>query len=169
MATEQGIVVKVVDSDKALVATTRYGACGSCSARGMCHSLGGGGEKKDAEVEVINTIGAAAGDRILLDFKTGSYLKALFLLYIFPVLCLLAGALIGQEFASTLFMDPSAVSAVFGFSFLGVAILIVKSRGNQMADKEEYRPRIIRVIARGEGLCSEENVTRDEEEKKWGK
>jgi sigma-E factor negative regulatory protein RseC len=147
MATEEGIVKKVdCDSHRAWVATTRSEACEHCCAKGMCHHLGGGGN--DAVVEVINSMGAAVGDRILINFKTSSYLKALFLLYVFPVFCLLIGAFIGHGLSSVLMMEPSAASALFGFSFFGLAVLFIRARANRMGAKEDYRPRIVRIINR---------------------
>ena len=44
------------------------------------------------EVDAVNSVGAQVGDRIMLYFETGSLLKATFLLYIFPILCMLLGA-----------------------------------------------------------------------------
>ncbi len=155
MATEEGIVKKV-DCQKAWVETTRSAACEHCCAKGMCHHLGGGG--KDSVVEVINAIGAAVGDRILINFKTASYLKVLFLLYVFPVLCLLAGAFIGQGLAPVIMLDPSAASAIFGFSFFGIAVLFIKVRANRMAAKDDYRPRIVRIIARGEAFYMDKKL-----------
>lgn len=160
MATEQGIVKKV-DCDRAWVETIRSEACEHCCAKGMCHHLGGG--SKDSVVEVINAMGAAVGDRILINFKTGSYLKALFLLYVFPVLCLLAGAFIGQWLAPVLSMEPSAVSALFGFSFFGLAVLFIRDRANRLAEKEDYRPRVVRIIARSKRFYSGENSVSEKE------
>ncbi|MEJ2166242.1 MAG: SoxR reducing system RseC family protein, partial [Desulfobacterales bacterium] len=91
--------------------TSKTGACKECSARGSCHSSGGG---EEMEVEVINEVGAKVGDRIVLSFETGSLLKATFLLYVFPILLLILGAVIGQETASYLDFNPSGFAAVTG-------------------------------------------------------
>lgn len=49
--------------------------------------------------EVINEIGAKIGDRIMLAVETASLLKATFLLYVFPILCMLAGSVLGAVLA----------------------------------------------------------------------
>ena len=98
------------------------------------------------EVEVINEVGAKVGDRIVLSFETGSLLKATFLLYVFPILLLIAGAVIGQETASYLDLNPSGFAAAAGFSFFFAALLIVKIKANQLAKKNEYRPKIIKIL-----------------------
>lgn len=144
MATEQGIVTKA-DSSAAWVKTIKTGACEGCSARGSCHSLGNNDEM---EVEAINQAGAQVGDRIVLLFETGSLLKATFLLYVFPILLLIAGAALGQEIAPYIDFNPSGLSALTGFSFFIAAILIVKVRANKMALRKEYRPKIVKILAR---------------------
>lgn len=143
MATEQGVVIKI-DSGAAWVKTVKSGDCKGCSARGACHSLGG---SDDAQVKAINEAGARVGDRIVLSFETSSLLKATFLLYVFPILLLLIGALMGQGIAPHIGFDPSGFSAITGFSFFFAAVLIVKSRANKLAKKSEYRPRITRIIS----------------------
>lgn len=144
MATEQGIVTKT-DSSAAWVKTIRTGDCAGCTARGSCHSLGNNAEM---EVKAINQAGAQVGDRIVLLFETASLLKATFLLYVFPILLLIAGAAIGQEIAPYIDFNPSGLSAFTGFSFFIAAVLIIKARANKMALKKEYRPKIVKILAR---------------------
>lgn len=142
MATEQGIVTKT-DSSAAWVKTVKSSACEGCSARGSCHSLG----SSDAmEVKAINEVGAKVGDRIVLSLETSSLLKASFLLYVFPILLLIIGALIGQEIAPYIDFNPSGFSAIMGFSFFFAAVLIIKAKANKMAEKNEYRPKVIKII-----------------------
>lgn len=143
MATEQGIVIKA-DNRAAWVKTVKTGDCAGCTARGSCHSLGNSGER---EVKAINEAGAKAGDRILLLFETSSLLKATFLLYVFPILLLIVGAVLGQAMAPHLDFNPSGLSALTGFSFFFAAVLIVKTRANKMARKNEYRPKVIKILA----------------------
>ena len=141
MATEQGIVIKI-DSGAAWVKTVKSGACKGCSARGSCHSSGG----DDMEVNAINMAGAKVGDRIVLSFKTSSLLKVTFLLYVFPILLLLVGALIGQEIAPYVGFNPSGFSAIMGFSLFFAAVFIIKSKANKLAKKDEYRPKITKIL-----------------------
>ncbi|MBW2441358.1 MAG: SoxR reducing system RseC family protein [Deltaproteobacteria bacterium] len=148
MATEQGIVIKA-DSRAAWVKTVKTGDCAGCTARGSCHSMGNSGEK---EVKAINEAGAREGDRILLLFETSSLLKATFLLYVFPILLLIIGAVLGQEMAPRLNFNPSGLSALTGFFFFFAAVLIVKTRANKMARKKEYRPKVVKILARASRL-----------------
>ena len=142
MATEEGIVIKI-GSETAWVKTTKTSACKACAARSSCHSLGGG---KEMEVEAINRAGAKVGQKVVLSFDTSPLLKATFMLYVFPIIAMVVGAFIGQKMATFLNLDASMLSAIMGFSFFGLTILFVKSRGNKLAKKEEYQPKIIRII-----------------------
>jgi len=142
MATEQGIVIKA-DSRAAWVKTVKSGSCAGCSARGSCHAMGGDDEM---EVKAINEAGARVGDRIVLSFKTSSLLKATFLLYVFPILLLIIGAAVGQEMAAKFDFNPSGFSAIMGFTFFFAALLIIKITANKLARKNEYRPKIIKII-----------------------
>ena len=142
MATEQGIVIKA-DSSAAWVKTIKSGDCAGCSARGSCHASGNSDEM---EVEAINSAGAKVGDRIVLSFETSSLLKATFLLYVFPILLLIIGAAIGHGMAPKFDFDPSGFSAIMGFTFFFAAVAIIKKTANKLARKNEYRPKIIKIL-----------------------
>jgi sigma-E factor negative regulatory protein RseC len=98
------------------------------------------------EVKAINEAGARKGDRIVVSFETSSLLKATFLLYVFPILLLIIGAAIGQGMAPKLDFNPSGLSAIMGFTFFFVALLIIKTTANKLARKNEYRPKIIKIL-----------------------
>jgi sigma-E factor negative regulatory protein RseC len=100
------------------------------------------------EVEAVNTIGARVGDTVAIDFETSSLLKISFLLYIVPVFGMIAGAVIGHKLALFYQYDESLFSAIFGFLFFFSLIPIIKSRGNKLAQKNEYRPKIVRILKR---------------------
>ena len=142
MATEEGIVIKI-DSKTARVRTTKSSGCQSCTARHSCNATASG---KDMEVDAVNAVGAQLGDRIMLYFETGSLLKATFLLYIFPILCMLLGAALGHWYSLKNDMNPSAIAAVTGFLFLILSFFLVRSRANKLAENEHYKPKIIKIL-----------------------
>ena len=113
MATEQGVVLRT-DSKAAWVKTVRSSACEGCTARESCHTTGGG---RDMEVKAINSAGASVGDRIVLSFETASLLKATFLIYVFPIILMIAGAVLGQVLAPLIEFSPSGLSVLLGFAF----------------------------------------------------
>ena len=142
MATEQGVVLRT-DSEAAWVKTIRSSACEGCTAKGSCHSMGGG---QEMEVKALNPAGAREGDRILLSFETGALLKATFLIYVFPIIFLIAGAALGQMLAPFMAFNLSALSALLGFAFFFTALFIIKARANKMAQKNAYRPKITKIL-----------------------
>ncbi len=144
MAIEEGIVFKMGASGNgtAWVKTTRSSACASCSSRDACH---GDGESKEMEVEAINSVNARVGDRIVLNVKTAYLLKVTFLLYVFPILAMIAGAILGQRIAMDKGMDPSGLSALLGFAFFGFAFVIIRAAGRRLSKDTNYKPEIIKI------------------------
>ena len=146
MATEEGIVTKISGegSETAWVRTSQSNACKSCSSRHSCNPEKG----QEREVEAINLVGAEVGDRIQISIETGSLLKATFLLYIFPVICMLCGGLVGNRMSAYMGLAPSPAAALLAaVAFLG-AMALVRLGAGRMAMKMEYRPKITRIIGK---------------------
>jgi len=144
LTTEEGIVIDV-KGEIARIKTQKTGACESCSVQSSCHTFGGG---KDMEVDAINVAGARIGDRVVMGFETGSLVKASFLLYLLPILSMMAGGFLGQEVAPVLGFNPAGLSVGAAFLFLGLSFLFVKDKGHRMGRKESYKPKIIRILER---------------------
>jgi sigma-E factor negative regulatory protein RseC len=145
MASEEGIVTRI-DAGEAWVKTVRSDCCESCTSKGMCHAVGGG---KEMEVPAVNAAGACVGDRVVLTMNSAPFLKATFLVYLFPVLLLLAGATAGEWLARSSEPYSSTLPAVLGFGALAVGLLAMKLAADRLARRPAYRPRITRVIGRG--------------------
>ena len=144
MATEEGMVIKTGPAT-ARIKTTRSGACESCASRGACSTIGGG---QEMEVEALNPVGAREGDHVVINFESSALLKISFLLYVFPVICMLVGALLGHWLGLTLGLSGSAVSVISAVLFFLLAFLIIKFRGDKLAQKDGYRPKVVRILKR---------------------
>jgi sigma-E factor negative regulatory protein RseC len=142
LTTEEGIVIDI-QGETARVKTQKTSACESCSAKSSCHAIGGG---KEMEVDALNAVGARIGDRVVMGFETASLVKAAFLLYILPILCMIAGGFLGQEFAAPLRLHPAFLSVATAFLFLGLSFCFVRIKGNRMGRTTPYRPKILRVL-----------------------
>ncbi len=142
MPSERGVVNRL-DGGMAWVTTIRSSECGGCASRGACHMTR---NENEMEVRAINAAGAAVGDRVVVTFPTASYLKVSFLLYVFPILAMIAGAVLGQESAPGFHFDPGSASVAGGFAFFLLSIVVVRLRGNRMARKDAYKPRISKII-----------------------
>lgn len=144
MANEEGIVIRV-DASETWVKTLRSDACESCVSKGACHSLGGG---KEMEVSAVNRIGARVGDRVVLKMDALPFLKGTFLVYLFPILLLVAGAVLG-EWISLASNQPSSLASILpAFCGLALGLLLMRTIANRLAKKDDYRPRIARVVGR---------------------
>jgi sigma-E factor negative regulatory protein RseC len=100
---------------------------------------------EDAEVDVVNTIGAKEGDRVVIHLAAGSFLKATFLMYVFPILCLVGGAVLGERLALWNGWNPSHLSVALGFGCFAISVAVVKVKGGKMGEQDTYRPKIIRI------------------------
>ena len=141
MATEEGIVTQIGQVDTAWVKTVRSSSCEGCASHDSCESAG-----KDMKVKAINLVGAKVGDRIVLNFQTGALLRATFLLYVFPIICMIIGAVVGQKIAPVLGYSSSVMSVFAGFLFFTIAVLVIKIKSDTMSQKQEYQPKIIRIL-----------------------
>ena len=136
-----------IDAAGAGVKTVRSEACDSCSSKGACHTMGGG---KEMEVAVLNPIGARVGDRVVIKLGTSPFLKATFLVYMFPVLLLVVGAAAGEWISRSAGLGSPLPSALLGFGSLAAGLVFMRIIARRLAEKAEYRPRITRVTGRVE-------------------
>ncbi len=143
MAKEEGIVTELGAGATAWVKTTRSSACKACSAANTCRTVG-----DHRVVEAENRAQAQVGDHIVLDFQSAALLKATFLIYLLPILCLLVGAALGQILGLNLGLNPSVSSAIVGGGFFVAALGYMKLTADRMARKSAYKPKITRIIGR---------------------
>lgn len=148
MPKEDGIVLRT-GLGTARVKTSRTDSCESCTAKGACNMMGGG---KDMEVEAVNEIGAKVDDRVVIAFESSSFLKVTVLIYLFPVLCMIGGALLGQKVSLIYDFNESLFTAGSAFFFFAAAFLLVRIIGNRMARKDAYRPRIVKILKYRQGI-----------------
>ena len=152
MASEEGVIVRI-DAAGTWVKTVRSEGCESCSSKGACHTMGGG---KEMEVSVINRMDARVGDRVVLRLEASPFLKATFLIYMFPILLLVAGAAAGEWISGSFGFDSPLLPAVLGFGSLAAGLLLMRIIARRLATKDEYRPRIARILGKAEACITPE-------------
>jgi len=124
---ERGRVVEA-RAGRALVETTRSASCDSCGARHACGCMGGG---REARVWVADPLGVAPGDRVIVAVPEGTVLRASVLVYLVPVLALVAGAVVGNELAPSLGLSPDLGSAALGLISMVLAFLASRFLGGR--------------------------------------
>jgi sigma-E factor negative regulatory protein RseC len=97
-------------------------------------------------VEAINMADAQVGDLIQLAVSTGSVMKAMFLLYLFPILCMLTGGAAGNWMAPRMQINPSVMAAIGAMACFVISLIFVRILGQRMGRDDAYRPKIIRIL-----------------------
>lgn len=141
MITEDGIVTHATP-ETAWIKTTRSAACESCTSKDSCGVSHHPSE--EMTIMVPNTLGVGKGDRVTVGIDSAPMLFLSFLLYVFPIILLIIGALIGDALAPVLEMSRSALSMGFGFLLFAVAFLIIRKKQAGMSGKDKYKPFLVR-------------------------
>ncbi|HCY84501.1 MAG TPA: Fis family transcriptional regulator [Desulfobacteraceae bacterium] len=145
MITENGIVTQSNDKT-AWVKTTRSAACESCSSKDSCGTSHHGSQ--DMIVTVKNTLCVQAGDNVVIGIETKPMLYLSFLLYVFPVLLLLVGALVGDTLAPLIDMNKSLAAMLLGFFSFAAAFLVVRKKQATLSGNDAYKPFLVRKKSR---------------------
>jgi len=140
MITENGIVTQA-NQTFAWIKTTRSSACEACASRGSC---GTENSRQEMTVTVKNTLNVGKGDHVVIGLETRHIVFITFLLYVFPIILLLIGALIGNSLAPSFGLDPSFISMITGFLFFGFSFYIIRKKNTALAKKDEYKPFLVR-------------------------
>jgi sigma-E factor negative regulatory protein RseC len=141
MITKEGVVT---NASKATVwvETVRSKSCESCDACDSCESQD---KSMGMTIKLNNTIKACKGDRVIIGFKTAPLLKMSFMLYIFPIILLIAGAAAGEAFAPRLEMDPSLASVIAGILSFALAFGIIRKAGDRLSTSKDFKPFLVRI------------------------
>lgn len=124
-----GHVVDIKEG-KAIVMVKRHDVCGKCGGCGVAVSGSG-----DNYVEAVNVVNAAIGQNVRVAMKTSHVLKASFVVYIVPIIALLAGIWLGQTLEGT-FDVLGRFDLILGFVFLIGSYLLVRGYDKKVAGGE---------------------------------
>jgi len=144
MIEEQGTIVELKGKHVALVLCRKSSFCQNCASMESCHV---GDDNRSMTVEARNDIGARVGDLVNIQTSTKHFLQSSFVLYIIPLVGLLAGGVLGKLAGENfpLGLEPDLLSALLGTAFLVGSFLIIKV-GSKAVAKDSYMPRITQII-----------------------
>ena len=137
--TQIATVIKVLDDETALVSVERRTACGhDCSSCGANCSQA---FNNNVVVQVKNTAGADAGDKVELYSPTRKVLGAAVLVYLVPVLLFIAAV-----FVTTALKLGDGYSALIsvGLFLAGVAIAVIYNK--RIAGKKTISYEIVKIL-----------------------
>lgn len=149
MLEERGIVVKV-DEQFATVQTQRLVGCGQCATKAGCgtNNLAEMFGRKYTEIKVANLPAVKVGDTVILGLEEQALVRSALVLYLMPLLGLLAGAL-AYEMVTRVNQWPhlellTILSGLIGFA---VTLFWVKRLSLSMSSNPRYQPVILEIVA----------------------
>ena len=141
MIIEKGIIDHT-EGNRAFVIIKRSSACATCSSRGMCRSHG----DREMFIEVTNHLQAKTGDHVEIKMPTGSFLKLSLLVYILPIVALIAGAYFGAELSGYFRFNPTPLSLAGGAIAMIITFAVLRMIDRSAQNTEKYRPRMTRIL-----------------------
>ena len=126
-----GLVTAITDGT-AQIHFLRSSACAHC---GACLTVG----DTEMEVSLPNTLGAKEGDRVVVDLSPKRVVQASLLAYAVPLLLLIAGVLIGSQYADW-------AGLALGVAACGIGYLILRIVEKTSAKKNSFQPRMTRIL-----------------------
>lgn len=138
MNKEEGIITRT-EGDKAWVKVRRSSMCEVCNSRNVCNTLN---DSNTMEAQVYNPVKGKEGDHVEFMISTSSLLKITGLLYIFPVIFLLTGAISGYVF----FNPPEFFALIFGLTGFFFSYLIIRLISNRITQDRKFIPEIVRIL-----------------------
>ena len=145
MDIEKGTVQKI-EEGWAWVETRRTGSCEDCSQKRHCLTLGEGNDRM--LVKADNVAQARTGDEVEIHLNTKTKLKGLFMIYMFPVIGLLIGALSGKSLSTLLGLNGDLVTVLSSFCGMALAFFLARVLGFRMKENNELTPIVSRIIRR---------------------
>jgi sigma-E factor negative regulatory protein RseC len=139
MAVEIG-TVKIVEGEKVLVEVEAGSGCGSCHAKGSC-MMGSNGRTRSLWIK--KNLDVHPGERVSFGIEGKGVVMASFLLYLFPVILLVAGMIAGGSYSDFLGMQEETASTVAGIAGIAVAFLIIRLVTPVLRKKRSFEPVLI--------------------------
>ncbi len=149
MLEEEGVVT-AVEGRMARIQVQPRSACGHCSARSGCGTslLSGFLGRRSGSFWVHDPVGARPGDQVVIGLEEAQLRRASLLLYLLPILALMAGAVAGDRLGSAVGEWPAILGGLAG---LALALIVVA----RVSKARNHRARILRILPPSAGLVLE--------------
>lgn len=129
---ETGEVVSVTNNTLK-VRIYRKSACGDgCASCGLC-------KNNENIIEVKNSVNAQIGDKVTLEISSGKLFKAAFLVYIIPLIMLIAGYYIGR-----IFTKNEGLCVLSAFLLMIISLIAISIYDRRL--KGKFTPQVISII-----------------------
>lgn len=143
MSYETGIVVEKSGSSVRVEAEA-YHACASCAARHTCIP---GGEVKKRSLVITNSIYAEPGDYVEFIIQEKSVVASSLLLYLFPVIALIAGSAAGLSLDHVFHVDKDLSAGICGLVAFLLSFVIIRLISPVISNSSSFMPKLTRKIS----------------------
>ncbi|QWR76770.1 SoxR reducing system RseC family protein [Candidatus Magnetomonas plexicatena] len=136
-------VVKAVRGHIAIVEVQKTGTCQNCPQNDTCTD----GEHV-VEWEALNEAQARVGQRVVVVMRRYTYMKGTALVYGFPALALIAGAVLGKYFLAQYFRgtSPELISAISGLGAFAMLFAIASLISRKLERTTENKPVVTQIL-----------------------
>ena len=145
MENERGVVALINRDGSAQVMIKRSDSCGDCGHSHCCTSVGASSKM---EINAANEIGAGVGDLVSVRLGSSAVSASAFLLYLLPVIGLLAGAVVGAEINEKLPLGETGSAILLGMIGLGFGFFLIALISSNKSVQKWLTPVISRIIER---------------------
>lgn len=137
---QQGIVREIRGEEARI--RLGHGDCAGC--QGCPERL----SEKRPEIWVKNSIHAQIGQIVSVEFDPARAIQAAIILFLFPILSLLAGAFMGHKIGESLNSERvENIAVIGGLIFLTICVSVTAILDRKLRGKEKKGPRIVAILS----------------------
>jgi sigma-E factor negative regulatory protein RseC len=142
---EEEAVVAAVEAGHVWIEKARRPACGSCASPCTSAVMGEFMGESLVQMEAKSLVEVAPGDRVVVGLDEGALVKGSFAVYLWPIIGLFAGAIMGKGIGAVFLSVSPDVAAIAG-GLLGLigSIAILKSAAG--FSQEKLQPVVLRKV-----------------------
>lgn len=134
--------VSGVENGMVQVEVRRVSACGD-----KCGSCGGGCSVPMTRVKMKNTLGVEKGDLVEVNMDTNTVLKFAFLVYIIPLVMMIAGIAVGiNVFRTAGIANYESYGFLTGLVLLAASFFILKLIDKKVKENDSIKFQMVKII-----------------------
>ncbi|MDI6800299.1 MAG: SoxR reducing system RseC family protein [Actinomycetota bacterium] len=137
---ETGLVIELKEN-KAVVEFERSPACTGCKA---CSASVSG----TMRTEATNNLGAEVGDRVALNVRSKNMVAAYAIVFIIPLIFLLAGFYLGLYLSNYIKMEADTLGFIMALASLGLSYIVIRKLDRRASKIDSFRPEVVKVYKR---------------------
>jgi sigma-E factor negative regulatory protein RseC len=136
---ELGEIVKL-EGKQAVIRIQRSSACKQCGACQLgCH-------RDEMLLTIPNRLGGKPGDMVELSLDSVQVLKASAIIYLIPLLALIAGVALGYLFSRRISINSQLAGALGGLIFTTAAFIIIRTIDPLLRKNNNFTPRMVALL-----------------------